>query len=135
MSNFSLLMLFNVIVISSNLHHLKVLVSSNTYMVNMTSSTITYTREELLKFKDSTQRDNLFNWRHIDTIVHPTFHNAGRRIPTIISSRLPVSNHVDIPYQQKRYSNLLTIPTFQSIVDYKIDRAGSTSVNGRAGVA
>ena len=45
---------------------------------------IRYSRDQLLKIQDTSQRTDNFNWSHIDSILHPPSKHKGNRIPTII---------------------------------------------------
>ena len=108
---------------------------------NMDIKVIRYSRDQLLKIKDTSQRTDNFNWSHIDSILHPPSKHKGNRIPTMINNRLSDNNQRQYRCQQKSYTNLVQLPSLSSATNHQSSRAnvtlpystGSMSVNGNAG--
>ena len=132
--------IITVLVFTSYLRYHRELITTNRDMVNMT----TYTREHLLNLRSTSHQISDILSSHIDSIVkhqqHPTCSRQHRRIESIISYRQLPSSRNDKKRGQKDYSNLITLPTYQSVTyndNYQkpnLAPTGSRGVNGEAGV-
>lgn len=93
-----------------------------------------YTREELLKIRlwsDSTSK--LYDWSHMDSLIHPQSKQKTHRIRTIIISSLSQqqTKEVQAKHQPKRRT-LITVTTFCSVLhNHNIDRCRSNSNTNR----
>ena len=132
--------IITVLVFTSYLHYHRELITTNREMVNMT----TYTREHLLNLRSTSHQISDVLSSHIDSIVkhqqHLTCSWQQRRIESIISYRQLPSSRNDKKWGRKDYSNLITLPTYQSVTyndNYQkpnLAPTGSSGVNGEAGV-
>ena len=53
---------------------LPIYITTNTTMANMDRESYRYSREDLLKLQHTKQRDCIYNWSHIDSIVNTARH-------------------------------------------------------------
>lgn len=95
----------------------------------MSTVSLKYSREQLLKIRDSVVKSDQYNWKAIDNIIHPSNNqNPQARlipslVPSVYSARQEKNNRVTRPYLPHRTAvntnNLIEIPTYSSITEIK----------------
>lgn len=86
-----------------------------------------YSREQLLKIRDSVVKSDQYNWNAIDNITHPSNRQNPQAklipslVPPVYKGRQEHNNRTIRPYQPHRTAvntnNLIEIPTYSSITE------------------
>ena len=113
----------------------------------MAPKTLTYSREQLLNFQSQQQCSDIFDWRHIDSILgRPTSEQQTQGIKAIISNRLSGKNQYNQQKTDCKRNTLISLPTYCSMMRHEGNYTnnhnqlpspyvGSSGVNGGAGVS
>ena len=112
----------------------------------MAPETLTYSREQLLNIQSQQQCSDIFDWRHIDSILgRPTSEQQTQGIKAIISNRLSGKNQYNQQKTDCKRNTLISLPTYCSMMRHDGNYTnnhnqlpspdvGSSGVNGEAGV-